>query len=465
MLHSKPETTAVFIFQHVDIFYNLIDKYSVSKGAVLDFSISAFEAELLAQLEAKKLKPADSRRVMEVLDLDNLNACGMLAFIDHRRGCFQLQPSLLEVIQNLDSKRIRELGQPDLDAIYSEVHRTYAYFTSVNCRWYHGDTRFSEHLDSLFATLQGTLGKIDRNVRALEGSLKRLSLIVDDHEFGLMRPTDQVRTALEEIYKIYERNVIPTLRFLDEKAMAKNASAMYLIGQIVSRFKDRHTFARECQHLLAIESQLLSYSEPVSKVRAALQKYLAMDAETRKRLDHIEAHYNQLRDKAMAIRDGRQNFTTLSVTDPVFSPASILAGYSAKDRRLQRKALLNFADCDSRALADEHLRCVQADYKTFNDNKRDARELEAKADTSRDRLQVLRIQAAMDSFQPSLPLLDLYADLHQHLLQHVDDYRLSDLMDAQAFVEDVKHRIIYRKSSLEYRGERLEYLIRRGIPT
>ena len=290
-MDTNAQNTLVIIFQHVEIFFTMLDHYSDSSKHVVGFKVAEYEGVIEQYLDRLEFKQQDKQRIRIALSVRNMNECSLLNFVDDQRGQFSLQRGLLQTIQGLDSKRIRELGQPDLDNIYGQIKRLHDYFILLAGIYNRDDPDFNENLAVLMDVLQETLTKIDHNVRALEGSSKRLSEVLESHNFNQMAMNDQVRSALEEVIQISKRNIRPTLIFLNEKIMAAGTSAMLLIREIRESFLNKG-FHSEYANISTIEMKLLSYAEVISDTRRRMNSYVEMDKKQRDLYNNIEQRFN-----------------------------------------------------------------------------------------------------------------------------------------------------------------------------
>lgn len=209
-MKTNAQNTLAILFQHIDIFFNVIDYYNEQPRNSSGFQIFVYEGILKNYIQQRVPDINDQKRIASALSLHNLNQCRQLAYIDDAKGIFRIKNDLLSVIKNIDSTRLRELGQPDLDVIYSQIRTLYDYFIQQEENYSHYNPEFIEHIDALMDTMQDVFSKIEHNVRALDGSAKRLSEIVDSHDFEKHTPTEQVEKAFKEIAHIYQRNILPT---------------------------------------------------------------------------------------------------------------------------------------------------------------------------------------------------------------------------------------------------------------
>ena len=463
-METNAQNTVVTIFQHVGIFYTMLDHYSAPSKTVVGFQISVYESVLLHYLAQNITDRNDRQRIASALDVNNMSECGLLSFINDSRGVFGLQQGLLQTIQGLDSKRIRELGQPDLDIIYAQMRSLYDYFITKGGAYDRYDPDFQESMAALMDTLQDILGKVDHNVRALAGSSKRLSEIIDSHDFNKLVMSDQVRNALDEIIRISKRNIEPTLSFLNEKAMAADASAMFLIKKIKESFR-RTTFHNELASISAIEMKLLSYSEVIKDIRKRLYRYVEMNRKQRQLYDNIEKQFNALYGKVVSRLDTKLKGKQLQPNDQLFASARMFWGLNNWNRSGLTSSLLELPDAWDDRYVVEYIRGKQDKADALATLKRSpAKRTESVQSALRKKKRVIRIKKAMEGFNRSSAESDLYKAIHDHLIMNLDDYRLRDIYDALHFAGKgcsikatlVRKEMIYKSQKLTYMVKQLE---------
>jgi hypothetical protein len=460
-MQTNAQNTLVMLFQHVDIFFTMLDYHTSRHKSVAGFNISSYEATLISYVEHQVADPNDRRRIISALSIRNLNKCGLVSFINDSKGLFALQKGLLQTIQNLDSRRIRELGQPDLDIIYAQVRTLYDYFMSKQGELSHENPEFLENLAALTDTMQDIFSKIDHNVRALDGSSKRLSEIVDSHDFNQQVPTEQVQKALDEIIRIYRRNIKPTLTFLNEKAMANDASAMYLIRQIRESL-EKTTFYKELDNIVTVEMKLLSYAEVINLIRKKLSRYVDMSIAQRKLYDNIEIQFNEINQLVVELLDTRLTGKQLSPGHPIFAPSSIFSGLLSWSRTNLTAPLIELPADFGAGMALEYIRTKLNRADILETAKRRPLVNTHTKESYLRRRHVMQIKKAMASFGHNNPVPDLYLAIHQHLCRTLPDYGLKDIYDALPFVS----KILFKTQTLERREIRygtkvLSYTVKR----
>lgn len=461
-METNAQNTLVLIFQHVGIYYSLLDYYAHESKVATSFRISEYEAVLDNYIKTQVTKDTEKQRVASSLSIANLDACSLLSFVNEQRGIFAIQPGLLQTIQSLESKRIRELGQPDLDVITAKFKPLYAFFNAPACDLSVSTQELEEHLASLMDVMQDTLAKVAHNVRALDGSSKRLSEILESHDFNQLVATEQVRSAIDEIIHISKRNIQPTLTFLNEKAMAPDSSAMYMIRQMRGQLEST-VFIVQHRNISSIEMKLLSYAEVIREIRQRLYRYVDMDKTQRALYNQIEEKFNQLHEEAVMKMDAKLKGKQIQPTSPLLTEARALWGMHNWSRSNLVAPLLQMPSQDIYLALNEHIRTKLNQAEALGDQKRKpSTKTESAAVTLQKRKRVKHIKALMQE----LPLLenkaDVYLGIHNLLSEKFSDYRLSDIYDALPFIPSnwtIRKTLV--KNEIEFNHQRLTYMTKR----
>ncbi|ACV25466.1 hypothetical protein [Kangiella koreensis] len=460
-MDTNAQNTLVTVFQHVDIFCTMLDHYSDQTKTVVGFETAAYES-VVSQYVIKRIeRKTDQKRIKAALSIANMQECGLLSFINHKRGQFGLNRGLLQTIQNLDSRRIRELGKPDLDIIYVQMKKLYDYFIPLGGAYERGNDTFNENLASLMDTLQEVLSKIDHNAKALDGSSKRLSEILDSHNFNKMVMTDQVSSALDEIIRISQRTIKPTLIFLNEKGMVQDKSAMYLIRRIRESF-ERTSFYNEYGNIYTIEMKLLSYAEVIGEIRRKLSRYVEMDRLQRQIYNSIESRFNRLYTEVVTRLDTKLKGKSIPFEHTIFSEAKKFKGLVNWNSSKITGALIELPESSRTKHLEEYIRAKMQHASALNAKKRKPGE---NGKTARERHEnyqrVNRIKKIMERFEPMKDVNDLYFAIHEHLKEGLKGYDLRDIYDAVPFVDEtIKRTQTFKRGTIEYKSKRLSYLVK-----
>lgn len=462
---TNPQNTMMFIYKHIEPFYFMLDQLGRQIDS-LDFPISAYERALGEYVRTLN-DPAERTNVRRGLSVSNLNDCGFLTYVDTSRGAFNLQPFILDGIRSIESHRIRELGQPDLDFIHGQFLTVYRYFMSEQCTWYSDDVGWQEHLTTLIEVLHETLARIDRNVRALDGSANHLANILEQHNNDLMLPTEKVRKALLEVQHIYDRNIIPTLTFLTINAQVGEHSIMYLIKRIHERFRDTR-FYKETQIISTVEMRLLSYSQEVSKIKKRMHHFLLMDQSQRALFEAVERRFNTLKNLCVDSLDERINNRNIDYADPFFDPSRRLEGMTrwVANTRSYRTHI-EWPDADVRGLTLEHIRIRQTEAEAIKAVSTKTLHVKQRI-TEHERAQrkhIDKIIEVMKSFVAETETVDAYLAVHTHLVYGLEGYQLPDLYDALAMIDDGYTLVpCFRRATLQHEDYKLTYMINKLEP-
>lgn len=462
-MDTNAQNTLVIIFQHVEIFFTMLDHYSDNSKHVIGFKVAEYEGVIEQYLDRLEFKQQDKQRIRIALSVRNMNECSLLSYVDDQRGQFSLQRGLLQTIQGLDSKRIRELGQPDLDNIYGQIKRMHDYFIPLAGVYNRDDLDFNENLTVLMDILQETLTKIDHNVRALEGSSKRLSEVLESHNFNQMAMNDQVRSALEEVIQISKRNIRPTLIFLNEKIMASGTSAMLLIREIRESFLDKG-FHSEYADISTIEMKLLSYAEVISDTRRRMNRYVEMDKKQRDLYNNIEQRFNELYSLVVSRLDSKLTGKKIPSDDPIFEPSRSFTGLVNWTQSKLTGPLIELPENAGDQYVNEYIRNKLDQADAINSNKRTPVKDHLSAQERFEKKQkIQRVKSAMNGFETKTASDDLYLSVHNHLKEHLVNYQLMDLFDALHFVpKDPQYRATLVSRDIIYKSKKLTYMVRKA---
>jgi hypothetical protein len=463
-MDTNAQNTLVIIFQHVEIFFTMLDHYSDSSKHVVGFKVAEYEGVIEQYLDRLEFKQQDKQRIRIALSVRNMNECSLLSFVDDQRGQFSLQRGLLQTIQGLDSKRIRELGQPDLDNIYGQIKRLHDYFIPLVGIYNCDDPDFNENLIVLMDVLQETLTKIDHNVRALEGSSKRLSEVIESHNFNQMAMNDQVRSALEEVIQISKRNIRPTLIFLNEKIMATGTSAMLLIREIRESFFEKG-FHSEYANISTIEMKLLSYAEVISDTRRRMNRYVEMDKKQRNLYNNIEQRFNELYSLVVSRLDSKLTGKKIPSGDPIFEPSRSFTGLVNWTQSKLTGPLIELPENAGDQYVNEYIRNKLDQAHAINSNKRTPVKDPLSAQERFEKKQrIQRVKLAMKGFESKAVNDDLYLSVHNHLKEYLANYQLMDLFDALHFIpKDTQYRATLVSRDIIYKSKKLTYMVRIAV--
>ncbi len=458
------DQTLVAILNHKGVFFRLIDRVHLnSKNPSMEFTISDYEALMVET--ARNFDTSLRRRFYETLSLENLERNGLLNYLDRRTGRFRLQDFILEMLRHLDSKRLRELSSAELNQLMKQLEECYRQVSDPTVLWIPGDSTFEELVESVFQNLQHVASRLKSNVRALRGQAERLASIVDEQDFTDLERTDQVRVALNEILRIHERHVTPTLQFLDERLDIRRArtelfgdsAPMALVKQIIGRFIERK-LSDHVTRLQRIQFHILALGREVGGIAKTLDTYVKYAEAERRRYNRTEQLYNELRDAVQQRQTGQLRDFMLRSSHSVFKPARPLG--TLKNFSRAQSANINWPQIKGTRAFDEVLRTrvamASVRPKPLISNGSEP----VTAEEIEERRMMERILQAMRSYDYSKPCKDVYLSVHHHLSEHMEGYSLNQLMDALPFLNGkgtIEPSASVKFLVLEYQDMRLRY--------
>ncbi|MDP0562702.1 MAG: hypothetical protein QS721_10420 [Candidatus Endonucleobacter sp. (ex Gigantidas childressi)] len=426
-MDTNAQNTMVIIYQHVEIFFSMLDNYGNTKNNDSSFPLAAYQAVISAYIKREDLSKQDENRINNALSISNLQDCCLISFYDEASGQFELKKHIIDGIRNLDSRRIRELGQPDLDNIYLQLKTVHDYFIPQSGLYDKESYEFAENMATLKDILQDSLTKMDHNVRALEGSSKRLADILDDHDFNMMVVTDQVSSALKEVIRISKRNIRPTLIFLNERSMTSDSSAMRLIRELKEQFQKDGLY-KVATNVGNIEMKLLSYSQVILETRRRMNRYVEMNRKSRALYNAIEKKWNELYGLVVDRLDTKLTGKHVPAGHPVFDPAKEFLGITTWTST--SAGLIEMPEYAGTEYRDEYIRDQLEQVEAIKTKKR---KLGKQRLTTQERIKdkkhlekLIKVMGsyAIDEFKP-----DLYFAVHTYLKSKLPGYMLTDLFE------------------------------------
>lgn len=470
MAVNRAETTKAII-DHREAFFRMIDEIDNSgqeRRASEDFTLAIYERYLsvaTANLDDKAQKTA-----LDALSVANLKRNNMLVFSDDQRGRFLLVGWLRDMLRSFDDVRLRGLTQPDLDHLHERLAALLGQVKSPEVMWIDNDDDFSELVRTVHDVFNDVAHRLTQNVAALKGRCDALAKIVDSANYSSMDRAGQVAKALEEIYSIHERNIIPTLRFLDPQLAIKrtvdtatgrnviNDAPMRIAEQIIERFVQSKKLVY-VEQLKRVEFQILSLSDEVTILRQGLEQYIQLVEAQRRRYEVIEGRYNRLLHDVKGRQDGRRKNFRIPADSPIFDKAQKLSGL--KEHRARRGGMLSWPMGSGRVYLDEFMR-VARDKKVEKDaihrSERSTRTIDPNdLKMERKLREMLRL---MEGYVVPRGCPDVFLDIHCHLKDALYEYELPDIVEAIAGIHDPLQASAAHKNTIQHDGWSYTYHVR-----
>lgn len=346
-----------------------------------------------------------------------------------------------------------------------QLEECYRQVSDTNVMWLVGDDDFEELVASVYSSLQHVASRLKSNVRALKGQTERLANVVDEKSYIDLERADQVRVALNEILRIHERHVTPTLQFLDERLDIRRArtelfgetAPMAILKKIINRFEERK-LTDHVARLQRIQFHILAMGREVGDIAKGLDSYVKYAEAERRRYNRTEQLYNALRGAVVEKQTGLLRDFLLRPNHPVFNVVRPLGGL--KNFVRAQSANVNWPKLEGNFALNEILR-VRIDAEL---NKPKPVLSKVGEPTSEDEIAqrqfIEKMLAVMSDFNYNHHQDDAYLSVHQYLCDHLDNYSLTHLIDAIPFLAakgEVELALPATQASIDYQGLRLHY--------
>lgn len=467
---NRAETTKLII-DHREIFFQMIDDIDRSaheERVSEEFSLGLYNSRI--ESATRNMAEPERRTVLDALSIDNLKRNHLLVFNHGQTGRFLLVSWLREMLRSFDDVRLRGLTQPDLDHLHERLVALLAQVKDPALCWIEDDPLFKEVVATLYECFHEIAHKLTQNVAALRGRCEALADIVDSIDYTSMTRARQVGRALDEIYTIHERNVVPTIQFLDpnldikrnmrsgSRVQTVTTAPMQLMSDIISRFEQsqRHKHVRQLQR---IEFQILSLSAEVALLRNTLEQYIRLHAEQRRRYNRIEERYMKLRAAVDEVQDGRRRGFRLSIGDPLFADAKRLAGL--KEVKSRQGGMLSWPEKHGRSFLDEALRVAEETAgRTRTEYKSQVSVAPVDPEVIRRYERAERLTTLMAKYQPPPLAMDIYKDIHAYLEREMADYELPDVIDGLSLLDVDVETSPTKTNVIRHEGWEYRYYVR-----
>jgi hypothetical protein len=416
------------------------------------------------------LAGTDRQRARDALALPNLYRNGFLLDWSKKDGTLTFKPWLVEMLRHLDSLRLRELSDKDLDHLRSQLADVVDQIENKSIPRLRGDRDFTELLCLMYDTLNTVNDRLQQSVRSLDAKSRHLSEILESDEVMTLDRSRQMREALEQVHRLYERHIKPMLQFIDEKQDYKDRkNPMALIESMVEHM-DLMGFPGDAGRITNTQISILAHAKGVKAIARLLTRYIRQDQEERYRYNRVEEHFNiVLAACRSTLHDGNLRTKFVPSDHPAFDAGRPFLGMKAHqqaartpfswgdrdryDKYLTEK-VRSYRESTLKRLADADLAGQAADIR-FGEVER---QQQARADRD---ARIQQILAAMTGFDAMQPLKDTHQALHDHLQAHLNAYSLSDLVEAHTILQSRERaRLRYHAGlkELTHAGYRLRYL-------
>ena len=397
-----------------------------------------------------------ARQLKETFDLDNLLKAGLLLELDKSRNILVFQGFVIDMFRHFDKSRLRELSSEQLESLRQDLNDSFDRLNSISLS--PGDDTYEEVVALLFERLRHTHGRIKQNITSLQGQAESLSAIAEAENVQDLAQTRLIREALIQINRIYQRHVLPTLQFLNEREdLKEGVPALTAVSEIAQLF-EQAGFPDISQRIQFAQGSIRSYSKNVEIIRKALERYVRQGKRQRHQYDCIEQLFNQLKEESQLTQNGKLNNKYVNRDSEAFHFAYQFNGL--KTHRFD--ARLDWRDRHQSILFTEYLRValpklrekLQSQLANLNSknslNQNEQQHIHHK----------MNIQKLMEKYVLPEQSDDLHLLVHTYLYSTLSNYKLVDLLDGLGWLRsriDQPIKIQFPLKEIIYSGLKLVY--------
>lgn len=450
------DRTLIAMIEHKQVFLDLID-YLDEQEEGEEIPVSVYYERVRSLINSIE-EERDQKRLRQVFEIENLQQAGLLVDHDRHRSVISFASFVTDMFRHFDNGRLRELSSEQLEALRTDQNLSLERLK--DCQILPGNEKFDDLLVVIFERLRASQARIKQNVSSLQGQAERLSKIVESHNLSDLEQTRKTQKALEEINRIYQKHVLPTLQFLNERENLKQGlPALTAVDEIASVLETAG-LPTISQRVLYAKNSIRSYAKDVEAIRKTLERYVRQSNRQRHQYDCIEAAFNNLRDEFQQLHDGKLNNKYLNSDAEVFRAGRMFSGL--KKQRFEAK--LDWHEIDHAQCFDEHLRVELPKLKekqqkvlaTFSvDDVRDKHERDLM-------IKKRKIQYLMSDCDIPTSHIDIHQYVHEYLQEKLEEYSLGDLLEGISWLRskiNVPIRPEFGLNTIRYNGLCLEYFL------
>jgi hypothetical protein len=281
-----------------------------------------------------------------------------------------------------------------------------------------------------------------------------------DHDQALLSLNEsrQHREIMAQVKNIYDREIIPTLEFLNTREYRKTKAPLTVIDDI-SQLYDIRGYEKDSYYIDQYKLSILSHYKTVEKVKQALQRYLHQERRHRLTYDAIEKAYLNL--QALA----QSTFTESLKEKYIFKSfdSETLYFYGLKTHVAGQEARIEWHDRNHMVYFNEYL--IQQSARKRSDSSAQIKTFQDKQQNDRHNAIKRRIEQLVKQFDIKPPVDDLYVVVHNLLAEELkQDYQLNYLLYGvssfkQRYGKKFKVQLSFNRPQqrIRYQNQVLEY--------
>ncbi|MFK5985632.1 MAG: hypothetical protein QM479_09415 [Pseudomonadota bacterium] len=424
MMFAATDLSLINLIENKQVMYAVVDYMDQNNTELVSETVYI---QAVRKLIYSKIKKTEKQRLAKIFDLDNLVSTGLVIDIDKSSRKILFHTAVIEVFRLFDSKRLRELTNADLQELSARLDNAKSnLLTHISDREKSPD--LDEQIEMVFLLLSDISSKLQTNTRSLQSKAHRLAETIDaHHDVTTLQEVQQKHHTLAEIQKIYQRNILPMLEFLNEYEQMKNLTPLKKIAAIHQIFSD-FGYNDEAYRVQQYKISITTHYKAIDEISQLLERYSRQQQVYRKQYNSIEIAYQQLLESAARLSDAKLNTQFFNTDETTFNLSE--AYFGIKHYRSAQKGLINWADINHQAYLEEYL--LNAQQRVLDE----AQSVEVKIQLDQalhlqqqqQQQQKKQLEQFINNLNITAPVNDIYREVLAHMQAHLNSVNLSDVL-------------------------------------
>lgn len=436
-MFAATDISLISLIENKQVMYSVVDYMDQHNTELVNEAVYIQSVRDLIRTKAKK---TEQQRLAKIFDLENLISAGLIIEVDKATRNILFHSAVIEVFRLFDSKRLRELTNADLEELSARLDNA----REGLLKHISGDAKdLEEHIEVVFLLLSEISSRLQTNTRSLQSKAHNLADTIDtttdnSNSLNSLEDRQQKHQTLAEIQKIYQRNILPMLEFLNEYEQIKGLSPLKKITSIHDIFND-FSYTDEAYRVQQYKISITTHYKVIESISQLLERYSRQEKLYRQQYNCIETAYQSLMDSAAQLSDGKLNTQYFNDNEPVFFHSESF--YGLKHYRAAQKSLINWADINHRAYLDEYL--LNAQQRELDETAIAKTQTLLKQDQQLERWQAQQHKQALENFISQInitaPIDDIYIEILSQLKKSISSADLSDVLFIARQLQLKKH--------------------------
>ncbi|MCU7835137.1 MAG: hypothetical protein KZQ83_07755 [gamma proteobacterium symbiont of Taylorina sp.] len=421
-MFASTDISLISLIENKQVIYAVVDYMDNHATELVNEAVYIQAVRKLIQTKTRK---TEQQRLAKTFDLENLISAGLVIEVDKATRNILFHSAVIEIFRLFDSKRLRELTNADLEDLSARLDNA----REGLLKHISGDTEdLDEQIEVVFLLLSEISSRLQTNTRSLQSKAQNLAETIDvGGDLTLLEDVAQKHRTLAEIHKIYHRNILPMLEFLNEYEQIKGLSPLKKITAIHNILED-FSYTDEAYRVQQYKISITTHYKTIESISQLLERYSRQEKRYRQQYNCIESAYQLLMDSAEQLSDGKLNTQYFNEDDPCFNHADAL--YGLKHYRAAQKSLINWADINHRAYLDEYL--LNAEQRKLDENSvaqvQSLLHKEKQLEKWQGQQHKNELEKFIDQIIITAPVDDIYSEIFSLLQESIEQADLSDVL-------------------------------------